>query len=245
MRQGGGKRVHLPGVLPHILNATTCREELEPELNTGLVSEIALILIAFGESITKPGQHIIGLNWSDSPMVRNWNVQATADHEVPCVVAWVVHNAGGEPSAKVAIKAGVGPAKQNFAEGFKMLRAKLEYGTHVVGEQIRRSRGRAGDGVAVGDCAALIPGKFSLNSNHRIKVKSHIAAAAVERVTIQSPTVFRIKAKVGIVTVDFNFRIVLSEGDSADEQDSHEDNSPLHCSFSFYMQFKETHRAGA
>ena len=66
---------------------------LEPELDTRLIPEVALILVSRGESVAKPGEHVINLRGPEGDGVRQRDIDTAADHEVECVVAWVVNDA--------------------------------------------------------------------------------------------------------------------------------------------------------
>ena len=60
---------------------------LEAELNTSLVSEIALVVVAVCKGIAKAGQHIVNLCRPDSDVFAKRNVDTSADNEVKRIVA--------------------------------------------------------------------------------------------------------------------------------------------------------------
>src|ERR1700746_812101 len=50
------------------------RAAAEPELNAGLVAEVALVLVSTGESVAEAGEHVIDLNRPDREVTAYWNV---------------------------------------------------------------------------------------------------------------------------------------------------------------------------
>jgi hypothetical protein len=60
---------------------------LEPEANTGLVSEIALIVVATRKAVTEPCQKIVKLYRPNGDRFGKRNIKATANDEVKGVVA--------------------------------------------------------------------------------------------------------------------------------------------------------------
>src|SRR5208337_2205586 len=63
------------------------RSLLKPELDTGLVTEIALVVVTPSEGSAKPGEEIIKLHWTNGDLRGNRNVDADADDEIESVVA--------------------------------------------------------------------------------------------------------------------------------------------------------------
>jgi len=90
------------------------------------------------ESVSEAGKYVIGLHWPECEGVRQSNVYAAANDKVECIVARVVHYTGRKLSTEVAVKTGVSSPKQNFGEWLNPTSAGLDYGAHVVGEEIRR-----------------------------------------------------------------------------------------------------------
>jgi hypothetical protein len=85
---------------------------LEPDLNTCLIPEVTLVLISLSESVAKPSEHVVGLHRAEGDGMRERNVDAAAEHEVKCVVARIVDDAGRKLPAEVAIEARMRATKQ-------------------------------------------------------------------------------------------------------------------------------------
>ncbi len=64
------------------------RGATEPEKQTGLVAEVALVVVALGERVAKAGQQVVKLGWPKGDVFAQWNVDATADDEIKRIVAW-------------------------------------------------------------------------------------------------------------------------------------------------------------
>ena len=60
---------------------------LEPKRHAGLVSQIALVVVAAGESGAKAGEQVIDLYWSKGNRFGDRNVESSADEKIKGVVA--------------------------------------------------------------------------------------------------------------------------------------------------------------
>jgi hypothetical protein len=192
---------------------------LKPELNAGLIAEIALVLVSGSEPVAKPGKYVIDLRWAESDGVRERDIYTAANHKVECVVARVVNDASCQLFAKVSIETGMGATKQGFCEGFEVLGVELNDRPYVVCEEIGRSL-RGADIVCKSHAAALVAGELGLDSDHIREEISDIRAAAVERMAAEGSAILRIKAKIGVVTCDFRFGAILRDCDRSHQQNS-------------------------
>src|SRR5262249_16290533 len=110
----------------------------EPENNTRVVAEIALVLLSLGKGVTEPGEHKIKLRGPDGEVSVHRNVEASPNDKIPGIVARVVRGgAGGLASLKqVLIRIGMGAAKQRLKERLEVRRTELENGSHVIGKKV-------------------------------------------------------------------------------------------------------------
>jgi len=115
---------------------------LETENDSALVTEVALVVIAFGKVVAESRQHKVKLRWSDGNGVGHGNIDSSADDEVESIVAWILCASARTTRQRLASREktlvciGVGATEERFHKWFEMLCAVLEYRTHVVGEEI-------------------------------------------------------------------------------------------------------------
>ena len=93
------------------LNTRGNQSWLEPDLNARLIAEVTLVLVSGGKSVPKPREYVIGLHGPEGNGVREWDVDAATDHEVECIVAWIVDDATCKRLTQVAVETGMGSAK--------------------------------------------------------------------------------------------------------------------------------------
>jgi len=97
---------------------------LEAKLNTGLVPEVALVVVAMRKVVAKPSQQVLELRWTDGDVLVHGNVDASADQEIKRIVAWGL---AGDTAAKfgavlekISVKIAVRSAEQGLDERFKV-----------------------------------------------------------------------------------------------------------------------------
>lgn len=148
---------------------------LETELYSGLIPEVALVVVALGKVIPEASQQVLELRWPDGDVLVYGNVDAAADEKIKRIVAWGL--AGDEtPSSitgtvKIAVKIAVSAAEQRLNKWLEMRKAEFYDRTNVVGEQIALSRHgartvavRGRDSEVVGIAAIAL--EFALDSDH-------------------------------------------------------------------------------
>src|SRR5258706_4950706 len=114
-------------------------KQLKPKNDSGLVAEVALVVVAACEIIAETSQHIIDLCRSDRNVRTNLNVNSSANDEVKGIVAGTFrYDAAYTIVEYVSIKIRMGSAKQSFDERRDGPSVELDLWTHVVGEEITR-----------------------------------------------------------------------------------------------------------
>jgi len=89
------------------------RIALEPNNDSGLVSEIALILIACRKSVAETCKHEIKLCWSNRDRSRQRDIDASTNDEIERVVARVICRCASSLASllKILICVGVSPSE--------------------------------------------------------------------------------------------------------------------------------------
>jgi hypothetical protein len=115
-----------------------CLVPLEPERDTGLIPEVALIVVATCKAGAESGQHIIKLCGPNGNRFGEGNIDASADYEIKGVVAWRTREDAESSTSlnQIPVNVRVGSAKQRLYEWLKMVSAQFEGRAHVVGEQV-------------------------------------------------------------------------------------------------------------
>jgi hypothetical protein len=116
---------------------------LKPELNAGLIAEVALVVVACCKGIAKAGQKIVKLLRPDGDLRGGRDVDAAADDEVERIVARGLTcdqaTAGCATFIQISIEIAVGSAEQSLNKWLERLSAEFYDWTDIVGEQIHLS----------------------------------------------------------------------------------------------------------
>ena len=63
--------------------------QLEAKNDASVVPEVALVVIAASKGVAKPSQHEIKLHRSDGNGFAQGDVESSANHEIPRIIAWI------------------------------------------------------------------------------------------------------------------------------------------------------------
>jgi len=208
------------------MDTTSNSVHLELNYNSGLVAEVALVVVATRERITKARQKIVNFHWADGEAFVDGNVDAAADDEIKCVVAGAL---AGDDAAlrnavlvKIPVEIAVRSAEKSLNEWLKMLHADFCDRTNVVGEQITLSRNGTRPLLAIrargylkGSCIAAVALKLSQDSHVLAEIVRDRSTASVQIEGGNDVVVLRIGVNKGIVERDLRLRGILREQHAA------------------------------
>lgn len=111
---------------------------LEPEDETGVITEIALVLITLCKVIAKPGKHIVELCRADGDRSAQRNIQTAPNDEIKRVIAGGERGDAGKLASlhQIRIRVGVRAAKECLHERLEVLPTILQDRAHVIGKQV-------------------------------------------------------------------------------------------------------------
>ena len=81
---------------------------LEPENDSAVVAEVALVLVAMSKAVAEPREHEIKLRGPDGEVLGHRNVDASTDDEIEGIIAWVVGGDTGGLASLEQILVGIG-----------------------------------------------------------------------------------------------------------------------------------------
>ena len=210
---------------------------LEPDHNTAVVAEVTLIVVALSKVVAEPSQYKIKLRRANSEVLSQGNIETSANHEIPGIVARVIRKGAStrihaNVMEQVVVGIGVGAAKECFHKGFPMLSAVFENRTHVVGEQIAarfsaatcRARTRGCRRENEGSGEALIAIKFTGEPQPVVDVKGYASAPTVQGEAANDVAVLRVEPHEGVLHGDFNPGVILSKGRCSEQQNNSQHN---------------------
>ena len=82
-----GPAIFHPQPVPRAENTIHCCSQLEPKNDPSVVPEIALVIVAAGKAVSKPGENEIKLRRPNGDGFAQWDVDSSANDEIPCIVA--------------------------------------------------------------------------------------------------------------------------------------------------------------
>jgi len=111
---------------------------LEAELNTGLVPEVALVVVAMREVIAKAGQEIVKLCRPYGEVFAQRNVDASADDKIKRIVAGrrAEIRAARAELVNISVEIAVSSTEQGLNKWLNMRSAEFYDRTNVVGKQV-------------------------------------------------------------------------------------------------------------
>jgi hypothetical protein len=208
--------------------------QLEPDDNSSLVPEVALIVVATREGIAKAGQQVVKLHWSDGDVFVDRYVDASTNDEIKGIVA---RGLAGDDTAsrtavlvKIPVEIAVSAAEQSLSKWLEMLHAELEDRTNVVGEQVALS-GYYAICISLATIAigarrrdvnrariAAIALELAQDTDVLAEVVRDRSAAAVQIERAKIIVVLRIGVNERIIKRNFNLRCILREGSASEKQ---------------------------
>jgi hypothetical protein len=61
--------------------------QLEPENDTCVIPEVALVVVASGKAVSEPSENEIKLRRPDGDGFAQWDVNSSANNEIPSIIA--------------------------------------------------------------------------------------------------------------------------------------------------------------
>lgn len=204
--------------------------KLEPENNSSLVPEIALVVVATREGIAKTGQQVVNFNWPDGDVFVDRYVDASADDEVKRIVAG--RPAGDDTACrtavleKIPVEIAVSSPEQRLGKWLEVGHAVFKDRATVVGEQITLRRNdairrataiwarRYGDSARI----AAVGLKLAHDAHVLAEVVGDRCTAPIQIERANKVVVLGIGMNKGIINRNFDLRCILREGSASEKQ---------------------------
>ena len=111
------------------------RVSLETKLNTRLIAEVALVVVASGESIAEARQEVVNFCWPDGEMLAYRNVDAATDDEIERIVAGRLAGAASTAVVvQVSVEIAMCAAEHGLSKWLEMRSTEFHDGANIVGE---------------------------------------------------------------------------------------------------------------
>lgn len=82
-----GPAIFHPQPLPRAENTIHFCSQLETENDASVVPEIALVIVAAGKAVPKPGEDVIKFRRPNGDGFAQWDIDSSPNDEIPCIVA--------------------------------------------------------------------------------------------------------------------------------------------------------------
>jgi len=108
----------------------------EPENDAGVISKIALVIVAGSKAVAKSGQYKINLCWAYGDILCHGDIDTSTDDKIPRVIAGVVGANALQLASllQVLVSIRVSAAKKRFHEGLEVRGAVFDDWSYVIGE---------------------------------------------------------------------------------------------------------------
>ena len=163
---------------------------LKTEYDAGLVTQIALVVVAFCESVAETCERQVQFHRSKRDRVRDWDIDTTANDEIKSIVAGRLHdNAPRAVLFQIANHIRVCAAEHRLDEGLEVRPTEFNYRPNVVGKQIALRTSGADTSLYVTKRSvrkvevprlASIAFELSFDPNHAVKEIRESSATAIQ-----------------------------------------------------------------